>query len=283
MDVGGTKTRVALVDELDMMVDLDEEPTGGVPRADPGFRTSLAVAQRIADRAVLHDYQIVGVGVGVPEYVTPGGALSSSLVIEWDAQPSQLFASIGRTVVESDVRCGALAEATIGAGQGRSSVLYVSVGTGISCTFVLDGKLWAGHRGEAIALGELPVDRWVDAGSSATLEEFASGGAIDRRYGQDLGAREVLARAATGDSQALVIVNSAASALGAALAWAVNLLDPELIVLGGGLGCSGGHWMEQVRQRYDCIVRPGAPELHVAHLGANSGVIGAAMAARLDR
>jgi len=218
--------------------------------------------------------------VGVPEFVTRQGVLSSALVIAWQEQPSHLFATIGPTVVQSDVRCGALAEATLGAGQGISSMLYVSVGTGISCALVLDGQLWAGHRGEAIALGELPVDRWVDADSTATLEGFASGCGITDRYGQGLGAREVLARAATGDARASDIVDSAAAALGAGLAWAVSLVDPELIVLGGGLGSSGGRWLEQVRKRYERLVRPGAPALNVAELGADSGVIGAALAAR---
>jgi glucokinase len=129
-------------------------------------------------------------------------------------------------------------------------------------------------------LGELPVDRWVDADSTATLEGFASGGGITDRYGQGLGAREVLARAATGDARASDIVDSAAAALGAGLAWAVSLVDPELIVLGGGLGSSGGRWLEQVRKRYERLVRPGAPALNVAELGADSGVIGAALAAR---
>lgn len=280
VDVGGTKTRVALVDESAAIIEMDEEPTGGTPQADPGLRASLAIAQRLAGQAGHYGCEIVGVGVGVPEFVDPHGRLSSSLVIAWDEQPLTLFTSIGPTVVESDVRCGALAEATVGAGRGAASMLYVSVGTGISCSLVIGGHVWAGHRGEAIALGELPVDRWADASSSLTLEDFASGGGIGRRHGKGLGAREVLALASSGDTRAGGIIGSSAAALGAALAWAVSVIDPERIVLGGGLGASGGHWLDLVRERYGSMVRPGAAPVEVARLGADSGVIGAALAAR---
>lgn len=283
VDVGGTKTRVALLDGSGAVIDVDEEPTGGAPRADPGLRTSFAVAQRLAVRATRADCELVGVGVGVPEFVDPSGRLRSSLVVAWDEQPMHLFASIGPTVVESDVRCGALAEAALGAGVGAASMLYVSVGTGISCALVLEGRLWAGHRGEAIALGELPVDRSADPSSSATLEEFASGGGIGQRHGRGLPARAVLELAASGDESASAVVQGAAAALGAALAWAVSLVDPERIVLGGGLGTSGGTWLDLVRRRYEGMARPGAAPIEVARLGADSGVIGAALAARPAR
>lgn len=238
----------------------------------------------MVDRARDHGWAIDAVGIGVPEYVDANGLLRSRDVIAWDRQPGDVFSDLGRVVVESDVRCGALAEARVGAGVGLDSMLYASIGTGISSALVIGGELWRGHRGEAIALGELPVDRALDRGSATTLEEFASGAAIARRYSRttgDLvtGAREVIMRADRGDTRAATIVDSAAHAIGAALAWAVHLIDPERIVLGGGLGSSGGRWADLARRSYVERSRPESPDIRVADLGADSGVVGAGLAA----
>ncbi|MFM1966238.1 MAG: hypothetical protein RL134_1963 [Actinomycetota bacterium] len=283
VDVGGTKVRAALVDADGVIHMSTESPTGTPEGADPGMRISHAAAHRIDDEVARGGLSIAGVGVGVPEYVRDN-ALHSGLVLAWTTQPAELFADIAPVTVESDVRCGALAESHLGAGRDRDSMLYVSVGTGISCALVLAGEVWAGHRGEAIALGELPIDRSLDAGGVTTVEEYASGSAIARRYerltGHSVdGAREVIARAEGQDSRAHTIAASAAHALGSAIAWAVDLVDPELVVLGGGLGSSGGWWLDEVRTRYLALSRPHAPRIVPAALGSDSGVIGAALAA----
>jgi len=286
VDVGGTKVRAALVDVEGAIVTSAESSTQAPEGADPGMRISHATARRVAEEAESRGLVIAGIGVGVPEYVRDN-ALHSNLVLAWTTQPANLFADIAPVTVESDVRCGALAESRVGAGRGCTSMLYVSVGTGISSALVLAGEVWAGHRGEAIALGELPVDRHLEAGGVTTVEEFAAGSAIARRYerltGQSVdGAREVIARSEAQDSRAHAIATSAAQALGSAIAWAVDIVDPQIIVLGGGLGSSGGWWVNQVRTSYIRLSRPRAPEVVLAALGADSGVIGAALAARLQ-
>lgn len=93
----------------------------------------------------------------------------------------------------------------------------------------------------------------------STLEAFASGGAIARRYKRVNGAREVMQLAESGDQRARKIVISSATALGAALAWAVSLVDPQVVVLGGGVGARGGEWLEIVRDRYSSL---GAQAFH---------------------
>jgi len=281
VDIGGSKTRACLLNEAGNIVAIDEVPTGGAPRADPGLRASYEIAARMTATASSIGHRIVGVGVGVPEFVEPDGVLHSSLVIAWEQQPRQLFEDLAPTVVESDVRCGAIGESELGAGRGARSMLYVSVGTGISCSLVIDGRPWNGHRGEAISLGEFPVDRQADKSAMSTLEAFASGGAMARRYKSVNGAREVMQLADSGDQRARKIVISSATALGAALAWAVSLVDPQVVVLGGGVGARGGEWLEIVRDRYSSLGSPGIPRIDLAQLGADSGVIGAALVGRL--
>lgn len=284
IDVGGTKTRAAIVGEQGEMLLVEEVSTTSEQLADPGLARSLALAVDMLSHAHEQGWRVAAIGIGVPEYVDAIGRLRSRDVIAWDRQPLEVFEDLGPIVVESDVRCGAIAEALVGAGQGLSSLLYASIGTGISCALVIDGHPWRGSRGEAIALGELPVDRSLDPGSAATVEQFASGAAIARRYsrltGESVdGAHEVLARARAQDRRAATVVEGAAVALGAALAWAVHLWDPERIVLGGGLGASGEQWADLVRAAYEERSRPHPPPIRLAALGANSGVIGAGLAA----
>lgn len=288
VDVGGTKTRVGVVDSDGALVMLDEVPTAAEGGADPGLRRSLALARVVAEQADAQGLSISAIGVGVPEYVDATGLLRSRDVIGWDVQPLQVFSDLGPLTVESDVRCGALAESAVGAGRDVDSMLYASIGTGISCSLVIAGRPWSGHRGDAIALGELPVQGSIDSGASVTVEEFASGAAIARRYERMTeeivtGAADVVARAAGHDTRAAGIVESSAMALGAALAWAVHLMDPERVVLGGGLGASGGHWAEVLCDSYAAHSRPDPPPLITAALGANSAVVGAGLVALAAR
>jgi glucokinase len=184
-----------------------------------------------------------------------------------------------------------LAPYNSGAGE-RYSFLYVSLGTGLSATFVRSGRPWPGHRGEAIALGGFEVPASVDPEFSAaprgerprTLEEYASGAGIATRYAAATGtavteSREAVARAAVGDRTAVELLTSAGRALGTALGWAVALLDPEAVVLGGGLGLAGGLLDEALREAYAARTpRPARPPIHPAGLGARSGLLGAALA-----
>ena len=265
-------------------------------RRDPGLAGTVAAAREMAGAAAERNAEVVGIGAGFPEYVDSAGQLTSQEVLDWATQPAELLAPLvpGRPVaVESDVRCGALAEARFGGGRGLGSFLYVSLGTGLSATFVRDGQLWQGHRGEAIALGNVEVAASVDPKFSANavrdgrppnLEEYASGAGIAARYaaatGSEVtGAREVVRRAARGDGTAGELLTTAGRALGTALAWTVSLLDPEAIVMGGGLGTSGGLLHEAARGTFALrSPRPGPPPIRYAQLGHGSGLLGAALA-----
>ena len=173
------------------------------------------------------------------------------------------FAAIGPAVVESDVRAAAVAEAHFGGGRGVDDLLFVIVGTGISCCLVLGGRAYAGAHGNAICFGAPPVE---DAASGLAL---AAAGGRER-------AEDVLADPALDG-----VVEAAAAALGAGLAWLVNALDPGMVVIGGGLGlvdryrelAVAGDAADDLRAQL--ARRAGRP----AQLGADAGVIGAALAA----
>ncbi|MFD5122603.1 ROK family protein [Streptomyces sp. NPDC058385] len=284
LDIGGTTLSGGLVAEDGAVLCAAERPAVRDGGRDPGLRDTVALARELTARAQNMGAQAVGIGAGFPEYVTGAGALTSRDVIGWDEQPAALLAPLvpGRPVViESDVRCGALAEARTGSGRGLGSFLYVSVGTGLSAAFVQDGRVWAGQRGEALGLGTWPVH----GGPVPDLEDYASGSGVAARYSAVTGsavtdARAVVTRAETGDAAAFDVLSTAGEALGTALAWAVALLDPAAIVVGGGLGTAGGLLDESMRTAYAAHARrPGRPPVRRAELGARSGLVGAALAA----
>ncbi|MFD3477821.1 ROK family protein [Streptomyces sp. NPDC058695] len=282
LDIGGTTLSGGLVAEEGAVLCAAERPAVRDGGRDPGLRDTVALARELTVRAGDMGAQVVGIGAGFPEYVSRAGALTSRDVIGWDEQPAGLLAPLvpeRPVVVESDVRCGALAEARTDSGRGLGSFLYVSLGTGLSAAFVQQGRVWAGQCGEALGLGTWPVH-----GSLAPdLEGYASGSGIAARYSAvtgsaATGARAVVARAEAGDAVACDVLSTAGGALGTALAWAVALLDPAAIVVGGGLGSVGGLLDDSMRTAYAEHARHrGRPPVRRAELGALSGLVGAGL------
>ncbi len=287
IDIGGTKVLGVTLDANAKVLDRERASSLKDGRRDPGLNISLGVAERLRLRAEERGDVLLSVGIGVPEYVNEAGLLTSRLVMEWDVQVLDLFGHLGRVEVESDVRCAAIAESILGAGRSLTSFLYVSIGTGISSCLVLDGQPWRGTRGEAIAFGELVVARSKNGGVGVTLEEFASGAGMCLRYSEAtgrgvLGAEELMALAEAGDAEAQDILATSLHALGAALTAAVDILDPSALIVGGGLGTSGGFWWDHLSAEYRAgtAKRPGAPPLLESALGSDAGAIGAALHAK---
>lgn len=281
LDVGGSTVRGALVTREGEMLGRLSTATGD---RDPGLRATRRMAERMVADANERGLSVAAIGAGFPEYVGGDGRLTSHEVLDWDRQPGDLLADLAPTVVvESDVRCGAAAELHHPDGT-PSNFLYVSLGTGLSHTLVCDGRLHRGGRGEAIAFGEMTVPTAANTGTGETLERFCSGAGVTRRYAEETGtgvadgARSVVALAAEGDAPAIEILSSAGRALGTALAQVVGLLDPEVVILGGGLGVAPGLLHQALVAAYDegTARRSGSPPLRASAFGADSGLVGAA-------
>ena len=260
IDAGGTKLAAAIVEtRTGRMLEVHEVPTDR-------YRGGAAVLQDCVDLAkgLAAQRAVTAIGIGVPELVSLDGQIQSAASWDWrDGEWRMALAAIAPVYVESDARAAALAEARLGAGRGMSSFLYVTIGTGVSHTFVIGGLPWRGARGNAIVSG------------APLVEAQASGSALAASAAKPR-AEDVLA--AVSDQP---IVDAAASALGLELARLVNALDPEAIVIGGGLGLAPGF-----RERIAESMRPDVyadltrdlPVLPAA-LGVRAGVIGAALAA----
>jgi glucokinase len=260
LDVGATKIAAGIVDlGTGAVLEQQQVPT----RAERGGAAVLTDCAELA--AELGDGRLP-VGIGLCELVDLAGRPSSADTIDWRALDPAAAIEAPSVVVESDLRAAALAEARFGAGAGVSPFLFAIVGTGASACLVLDGRPYAGGRGEAIVLGAPPV------------ELVASGPALARAAGLQR-AEDVLA-----DPAHTPVVDAAAGALGGVLAVLANALDPSLVVLGGGLGAEPAFRERVERACQSLLAYPRTPPLAVvsSRLGRDGGVIGAALVAIAD-
>ncbi len=292
IDVGGTKCAAALVSLPDgRLLERRVQPT----RPERGGAAVLADVIELARSMQGAAKGVVphSIGLAVCELVGVDGQILSDATIRWLGMPigAELHkATKLPVVVDADVRAAARAEAVLGAGQAFNSFLYVTVGTGISASLVINKKPCAGARGLtgtfASSRGLIPGD---DDGlvSGPPLERFAGGPALAARLARvqaefSGAAPEVLALADSGDREARRVVASAGEALGAAVAQLISVLDPEAVVIGGGLGVSEGLYRESaqhgLRSNVWSDVHRDVP-LVTARLGTDAGVIGAALAA----
>ncbi len=276
VDVGGTKIAGAVVAANGGV--RDHETVATPHDGDDGSASAvLALIDHLARRAADEGVAVERAGVGVPEYVTPQGQVNSALVLpSMRTLPAVTESGLG-VVIDSDVRCAARAESRLGHGRDVPSFVFAIIGTGISSTLVIDGRPWAGHRGEAIALGELGVDPALAVRPEAplTVEEQASGRAIGAAADAQAGRVDPAGTAAIRDR----IEARAGQIVATALQSAVHLLDPAAVIVGGGLGASSGTFSDSLSRHYRELTagRPDPPPLMQARLGPRAGVIGAGL------
>lgn len=285
IDIGGTKTAVLAVTLPGADVLFREVfPTHAALGA-AHLRARLApILARL--RSGLGPRERFPVGVSVPELVDLDGLVATDAVVPGLTGDLREWAEIGVECVESDVRAAAHAEARVGAGRGFPSFGYLSIGTGISSTFVLDGIAWPGAHGAAILLGSGPFGPELSPdGRPYSLEELASGPAMLAAYralgGHARNAQEVLDRYDSDPLAARAVVE-AGSAAGRGAALLVNVLDPHALIVGGGLGCADGpywHCLEAAARAQIWADAARRIPLLRSGLGPDAAAIGAALRA----
>ncbi|RKN15779.1 ROK family protein [Micromonospora musae] len=243
LDIGGTKTVAVLVDRDGTVQDRRRASTP----ARSGPRAVLDTAARLAaDLLPAAGGGPVGVGTaGTVDPTTGVIRYATDSLPGWTGTPvaDALAERLGRRVrVGNDVHAAALGECWSGAGRGDGHLLLVAVGTGLGGAMVRAGRLDAGARGAAGAVGHLPVPGAeglrCGCGRYGHLEAIASGTGLAAAYaartGERCTGRQVAERAASGDPAARAVLDRAGEALGAALAGLVALLDPATVLLAGG-------------------------------------------------
>ncbi|WP_051479236.1 ROK family protein [Arthrobacter sp. H5] len=291
VDIGGTKTIAALIQGG------DPGPSHELPTpASDGADAVLASAVELA-LAAAGDHRIDHVGVGAAGVIdhSTGRVLSATTALPgWqgtDVQAAFKAAFPNASVqVVNDVQAFTLAEWLYGAGRGASTVLGVTAGTGIGGALIIGGTIHcgatyaAGHIGHVLIPGA--EGRLCPCGKYGHLEAVASGTAMTERY-RELGRaaetlRDVAHAASTGDVAAHAVLDQGADALGAGLGSIANVLDPDVIVLGGGVARLGARWLERVRTAANAVTIPAIGQLRIEEsmLGNAAVAVGASCTAR---
>jgi glucokinase len=313
IDLGGTKIITALVDGKGRIIARDYRQT----KAQHGPGTVVAQMTEAATNVIAESgadtTRIRGVGVAAPGPIDAesGVVTAPPNLPGWKDVPLRhlIHDRLGLpTALENDAGAAALAEHRFGAGRGTRHMIYVTASTGIGGGFILDGALYAGATGAAGEIGHmtiLPHGPYCGCGNQGCLEALASGRAIAReardrvRQGADTLVRELagddperitaklVAQAADqGDVEATNILDEAMTYLGIGMANLVNLFNPELIVIGGGLTNMGERLFGPVRSIIDQRAFPASAQavrVAPAELGDDVGVLGAAAVAMLSK
>ncbi|MEU7002888.1 ROK family protein [Nonomuraea sp. NPDC046570] len=280
LDVGGTSMKGGLVSESGEVLLTERRPT---PRADGPDVVVGVIREFIADLAARGGGGPAGVGLAVPGLVTADTALYSAN-IGWRDVPATAFTGLDVPVMLGhDVRTGGLAESVLGAGRGMTDFLFLPIGTGIAGAMIVHGEPYGGAEGWGGEIGHIPVfpdGEPCACGQFGCLETYASAASVGRRYSQRSGvagakAEEVVS---SDDPLAIEVWDEAVEALSLALATYTLLLDPSMIVLGGGLAEAGPALFDPVRTRLvKRLAFREAPPLVGSALGVNAGMLGAAL------
>lgn len=312
IDLGGTKIQAAIVDDDGEIRGQSRIPTpteGGPKAVTNACGDAIVLA---TEDAGIEPRELAAIGVGSPGVidVEANAVTSARNLPDWEGTyplGGELSKRFGLPVrLGNDVDVATVAEFELGSGQPYDSLLGVFWGTGVGGGIVLEGKLWSG-RGAAAEIGHMVVQQHGGAqcpcGRYGCMEAYAGRGALEavarRRAGngeptvlfeimEERGRTRLTSgvwnRALKADDKlATELIDTAIEALGTAIGSAVNLIDPEAVIIGGGLGLKLGEpYVEKIVAAMMPHVfadeRP--PEVHLAALGDLGGAIGGALLAR---
>ena len=262
VDIGGTKIAAGRVNRRAEVAGFRSIPTF----ASAGFEVSLGQVWKAVDGVLTPEVEAIGLGAPGPLDPSAGVVLNPPNLPGWHEVPLAQLAreKYGLPVkLENDCNAAGLAEALYGAGRGHANVFYAAIGTGIGSGIILDGKIFHGAHGVAAEAGHMCIDYRsaivCGCGSSGCIEVLASGRVFDDTGEDDL--------------------DELAARLGAWLGAVMSLLDPGIIVVGGGVAQIGEPLFGRLRAAAPrWTVNPYARQIPIvpAEFGAEAGVIGAA-------
>ena len=306
VDIGGTKVAAGVVDTDGAVLErLRRDTPSTSPMATE--QTIVEVVEELAGR-----HHVAAVGIGAAGFVdATRSVVRFSPHLAWREEP--LREAVGGrvglpVVIENDANAGAWAEYRFGAGRGASALVCVTLGTGIGGGLVLDGQLVRGGHGMAGEFGHMtvvPDGRRCECGNRGCWEQYVSGNALARearelaasgspvaqalleRAGGDPDAvtgQVVTEAAQAGDPAAVEVLADMGRALGAGLASLAAALDPDVMVVGGGVSAAGDLLLDPARDVFRRSLtgrgyRPESP-IAAAALGNEAGFVGAADLAR---
>lgn len=306
VDVGGTTVKLGFFTREGVLMEKWEIPT----RVEDGGSAILPdIARSIDDclaRRSIGKTDVLGIGIGVPGPVDDDGNVNRCVNLNWGVfnLHQALGALTGLPVkAGNDANVAALGEYFDGGGKGSRSMLMVTLGTGIGGGFIWNGKILNGAHGVGCEIGHLCVDLSPEAelctcGKRGCAEQYASARSLGRlaqrtlqaqperpsllREAEECSARTVFAAAARGDALARELLDRLYDVLGLTIAGGCCMVDPELVVLGGGMSKAGQVLLDGVRPRFEHHMFHACKgtRFTLATLGNDAGIYGAFHLAR---
>jgi glucokinase-like ROK family protein len=285
-----------ILGETEIPINIQDGPKTCIDQADRLLHELLIKAGR-----ELQDILAIGVGVPGPIVSDAGMVLAPPIMPGWDRFPirSTLEKMWGCPVsLSNDSELGVLGEWAAGAGRGEQNLTYIKIGTGIGAGILLDGQIYRGVTGSAGEIGHLTIDEngpLCACGNHGCLEAIAGGRAIAQQAQEAarkvqrtqlssikpleaITARDVAAAARLGDLVAQQILTHAGTYVGIAIAGMVNMFNPGMVIIGGGVAQSGDILLEPIRlavQRRSLPAATRAVRITTAMLGRRSSSMGA--------
>lgn len=295
-----TDLSARVTEEIEVPFNINAGPTACLAQADQLLKDILIKAG-----LSIKDILAVGIGVPGPILAEAGTVIAPPIMPGWDRFPIRATLEKLWNVpvsLNNDAELGALGEWAYGAGRGELDMAYIKVGTGIGAGLLVEGQIYRGATGSAGEIGHLTVDEngpLCNCGNYGCLEALAGGQAIARQAreavlsnkrtilssmgpAEQLTAKEVALAARKGDLVAQRIITNAGQHLGVAIAGLVNLFNPGLVVVGGGVAQIGDLFLQPIRdtvQKRSLPIAARNVKITTAVLGRRSSSMGAAVQA----
>ncbi|MEU9452183.1 ROK family protein [Streptomyces sp. NPDC048277] len=294
LDVGGTGMKAALVGPDGELLHQDRRATGRDRGPDAVVTAILDFATELYAYGGKHlGEPASAAGVAVPGIVDEhAGIAVYAANLAWRDVPLRALLAdrLGIPVaLGHDVRTGGLAEGRLGAGRGADRFFFVALGTGIAGGFGLDGRVESGAHGFAGEIGHVvvrPQGAPCPCGQRGCLERYASAAAVSEAWAQacgdpDADAADCAKAVTSGDPNAVRVWGEAVGALADGLVTALTLLDPRVLIVGGGLAEAGDVLFEPLREAVqDRVTFQKLPTIVPAALGDTAGCLGAGLLAQ---
>ncbi len=299
IDLGGTTCKLGLFQVDGTLMEKWEIPTD---TRENGKNVLPDIAASVEEKIRQHHIsreQIIGAGIGVPGAVNNEGVVNRCINLGWGIVPvSKELSSLLSVPVytANDANVAALGEAWKGSGNGYSSIAMITLGTGIGGGVVLDGQIINGFHGAAGELGHIVVNPEeqdaCNCGNHGCIEQYASATGIVRqarkqlaessvdsvlRKEQDISAKSVFDAAKAGDVLAKKIAEEVCDMLGRVIGTICNVINPEAVIIGGGVSRAGDILLELVQEGFRNSVFHASRDtvIRLASLGNDAGIYGA--------
>jgi predicted NBD/HSP70 family sugar kinase len=289
IDFGHSHLRVAISDLSSRILAERAVPLDTDHAAEQGLDAAADLVEDLLAEAGVDDGQVIGAGMGLPGPIRQDGVVGSSAILPgWVGVPAidEMRRRLDMPIiVDNDANLGALAEAAFGAARDAADLIYLKVSSGIGAGLILNGRIYRGTDGLAGELGHVLVDPEgfvCRCGNRGCLETLAATGALvellRRSHGEDVTVQGMLALARAGDLGCRRVIADAGRAIGQTVSVLLNVLNPELLVVGGDLAAAGDLLLDGVRESIARAALPSAAEaatVAAGVLGDRAQVLGA--------